>query len=383
MTRVAFIEQGWGGGRNYLRNLFLALQANPAAGVQPVHVLGARSAPPADWGSLRVETVRTSAVDPGEPSLPRRALALLSGDEHRPGLLRVLRRARVDVLSHSGPLGRSRAVPSISWIPDFQHRRLPQLFTEQERARRDAYFDLMCRASSRVVVSSRAACEDLAEFHPGHTSKARVLHFVDSSTRDVAAAEWHRVAERHGIPDKFFLLPNQFWAHKNHRLVLNALALLRGRDDAPVVVATGPTDDYRNPEYFPSIRHHIERGGLSNVFRVLGTVPYEDLAAMMRRCVAIVNPSLFEGWSTSVEEAKSLGKTVVLSDIPVHREQAPRHAIFVDTDDAADLAAALSRSWEGFDPAADARRQADAAIEFDARRRTFAKDYAAIVGEVA
>ena len=43
----------------------------------------------------------------------------------------------------------------------------------------------------------------------------------------------------------------------------------------------------------------------------------------MRQSVAVLQPSLFEGWSTTVEEAKSIGKTILLSDIPVHREQAP------------------------------------------------------------
>lgn len=33
-----------------------------------------------------------------------------------------------------------------------------------------------------------------------------------------------------------------------------------------------------------------------------------------------VNPSFYEGWSTTVEEAKSIGVPLLLSDIPVHRE---------------------------------------------------------------
>ena len=69
------------------------------------------------------------------------------------------------------------------------------------------------------------------------------------------------------------------------------------------------------------------------LFRPLGVVPYRDMLGLMRHAVAVINPSLFEGWSTSVEEAKSMGKAVVLSDIPVHREQAPGRGLFFDPRD--------------------------------------------------
>ncbi len=39
---------------------------------------------------------------------------------------------------------------------------------------------------------------------------------------------------------------------------------------------------------------------------------------------ALINPSQFEGWSTTVEEAKSLGVKMLLSDLEVHKEQAKR-----------------------------------------------------------
>ena len=46
-------------------------------------------------------------------------------------------------------------------------------------------------------------------------------------------------------------------------------------------------------------------------------------------CVALINPSFFEGWSTTVEEAKSLGTKMILSNIELHKEQA-KEAMFFD-----------------------------------------------------
>jgi hypothetical protein len=47
---------------------------------------------------------------------------------------------------------------------------------------------------------------------------------------------------------------------------------------------------------------------------------YEQLK-LMSQSIAVIQPSLFEGWSTVVEDAKALGKRAIISDINVHLEQ--------------------------------------------------------------
>ena len=110
-------------------------------------------------------------------------------------------------------------------------------------------------------------------------------------------------------------------------------------------------------------------------------VPYSDVVALMIYSQAVINPSFFEGWSTTVEEAKSLGKQVILSDIAVHREQDPARAGYVGTDDPDGLAALLVDTLEGFDPREE-RRHADAArAALPGRRTAFAKAYEDIILE--
>jgi hypothetical protein len=41
----------------------------------------------------------------------------------------------------------------------------------------------------------------------------------------------------------------------------------------------------------------------------------------MKHAQAIIQPSLFEGWSTVVEDAKAMNQTIILSDLRVHKEQ--------------------------------------------------------------
>ena len=63
----------------------------------------------------------------------------------------------------------------------------------------------------------------------------------------------------------------------------------------------------------------------------------------MRVCTALINPSLSEGWSTTVEEGKSLGVPMLLSDLRVHREQAGDRAYYFDPEAAGQLASLMAR----------------------------------------
>jgi len=58
-------------------------------------------------------------------------------------------------------------------------------------------------------------------------------------------------------------------------------------------------------DYFDSVMRQIAERNLSRNFRYLGMIPLSHVYALLRVCAALINPSRFEGWNTSVEEAKS------------------------------------------------------------------------------
>ena len=70
-----------------------------------------------------------------------------------------------------------------------------------------------------------------------------------------------------------------------------------------------------------------------------------------------------------------MGKRVLLSDIPVHREQAPSRGVFFPPSDADTLAALLWRAWNEIDPDTEEHEMRAAAAELPARRRRFAIAY--------
>lgn len=344
-------DENWLGGINYFRNLVNAVYEYPQRQIDIVIFTGASVETSKLQGFPPVEIVRSRLLD--SASFGWRIRRLIKRIFKRDVLLeRLLLKHHIAVLSHSGWLGKRSRIPTLGWIPDFQIFRLAEFFSKNEAAALATEFEYIGQYCSKAVVSSNDALRDFNKFLPSCEAKAQVLNFaVKPPARDDLPA-LNVLRTRYGFQGDYFLLPNQFWAHKNHRVVLNALAHLKAEGHDVLVLATGNTKDYRQPGYFNELLEYAEKLRVTNCFKVLGIVPLNDLHALMHHALAIINPSLFEGWSTTVEEGKSMGKTIVLSDIAVHREQNPQGARFFQVDDPEMLAEHLLSLWEKNVPSA-------------------------------
>jgi glycosyltransferase involved in cell wall biosynthesis len=173
-------------------------------------------------------------------------------------------------------------------------------------------------------------------------------------------------------------LPNQFWLHKGHGVVVDALHQLLTRRPDITVVCTGNTTDTRDPLHFGELLARVSQLGVRENFVVLGWVPHAHTFHLLRQSLAVLQPSLFEGWSTTVEETKSIGKPIVLSDIPIHREQAPPEAAYFDPSDPAALAERLIEVYETRSPGPDHELEARARAELPGRTRDYATTFVEI-----
>lgn len=289
----------WLGGRYYLQNLALALHQHAKEDVSVVVV----GSPDDDF----------SAVAPIVPTVP--------GD--------------ADVVFPNWGLRGRTAAAQMHWIPDLQHRALPEYFSRVERFRRDRGYRRLAADAAVVVVSSEVARAEVARAYSRTAPKLRVLHFASVPRPAVAAPA--AVLKKHKLPAQFLLLPNQFWMHKNHQTAFAALEEL-----ALPLVCTGATVDHRRPDHFERLRATLEASGLSNRVHILGVIQRDEYLSLVATATAMLQPSLFEGWSSIVEDARAYGRPIALSDIPVHREQDPPLGQFFKPLDPHDLARAAS-----------------------------------------
>lgn len=364
--RVAFTLIGgkhWTGGHNYLVNLLRALSQHQADRLTPVLFVSEDCGDLSAFAELRgVEIVRTSLLNESRRTFNLVKCALLGRDEELSSLLHA---HHIDLIFENAQFtGWRLDLPVIAWMPDFQHRDLPHMFPLFARLKREIGFRVQVMSGRFIMLSSddaRHACE---RYYPETRGRTRTIHFAVPPGPKTSQAEARRIADSYGLPERFFFMPNQFWKHKNHALVVEALAILKKRGQRVVVAASGKQCDPRDPEHFPRLQALVDRLGVQEEMRFLGMIPYPHLTALMRTCAALLNPSLYEGWSTTVEEARALGTPMLLSDLDVHREQMSGEATYFDRHSPHSLADALQNfqtmdAAEREDRALAARRDAE------------------------
>jgi glycosyltransferase involved in cell wall biosynthesis len=294
---------------------------------------------------------------------------------------RAFRRERIDVVFEAGEFfGLRFPIPALTWVADFQSHHLPQFFSRRARWRTYLGRRLQLMGRRMILLSSRDAERDCLQFLPRSHGRTLVVPFAIPQPDGLVADP--AIPRGHGLPDRYFYLPNQFWQHKNHLAVIEGLAIARAKAPEMVVAASGSTIDHRDPRFYDALRDRVSALGLDESFRFLGLVPAPDVAQLALQSVAIVNPSLFEGWSTTVEEGKSLGVPLVLSGIGVHREQAGDRARYFDPLSASAAASALLDAWRAPSVHPTARLEA-AREDAAARSREFATQLSAALARAA
>ena len=244
-------------------------------------------------------------------------------------------------------LQKNKAIKVVNWIPDFQCLHYPDLWSKNELKSLTKYNHDIVKHSDIVILSSNDAFDDYKNFAPHQIDKVKVLQFVSQPghVNDVDNL-YPKIREKYQLGNKFFYLPNQFWFHKNHIIVFKAINLLIKKGLNPLLVTTGLMNDFRgNNKNLILIQDYIKQNNLEKNILLLGLIPYEEVLILMHKCKAVINPSFFEGWSSTIEEAKSIGKTVILSDIPVHREQNPNNAFYFNPNNEDELSIILEIVW--------------------------------------
>lgn len=230
----------------------------------------------------------------------------------------------------------------ISWIADFQHNYFPEFFSRQETAQRNSNFKQMAEASNPLVVSSEAAREDLLRFYRAGRKNVHVVHFVSDigeEIKELTPEAERKILEQFSLQaGTYICISNQFWQHKNHKIVFQAIQKLdqEGLQDV-MFVFTGELKDRRNPAYYDEIQGLMKQESIKKHIKVLGFISRTEQIAVMKNAKFLIQPSLFEGWGTVLEDAKVLNQQVLLSDIPVHREQMEENCILFDPFQVKDL----------------------------------------------
>jgi glycosyltransferase involved in cell wall biosynthesis len=334
-----------GGMENVVRRMAAGLAAQPLSAEQQLIAL----CPPGERETVEAMCAWTDIVT-------------VAPDESERRMARAVRRLRPDLLLcpllNLEPL--DAPCPGVAYIPDLQHETFPEFFSpEVLEWRRRVYAETARQADLIFTCSHYSRGTILARYPDTPPERVVVLYPGVDPEFEAAPAAPSDAAARHGLPSDYLLYPANFWPHKNHRRILEALALLG--DDAPHLALTGSPSSGQS-----EIETEIARLGLEARVTPLGRVSREGLVDLMRLARALVFPSLYEGFGLPILEAFHSGTPVLCSNIASCPEVAGDAALLVDPRSADGLAEALRRIWT------DADLRAELVEKGGVRRQAFA-----------
>ena len=222
---------------------------------------------------------------------------------------------------HDFPVRSKLDCKLISWYADLQHMHYPQFFSLAKRLERYLRVQFILKNTNHLVVSSNAVKKDFYRFFKIPKSmRIEIYHFVSIIDKFPVETK-EELRKQYQLPENYFIVCNQFHKHKNHKVVFEALAAMKTKGIIVNVVLTGKLPDDQKSEYLNELRNILSANALEDQIIFLGVLPRDVQLSIMNHATAVIQPSLFEGWSTVIEDAIALQKPLICSDLQVNIEQ--------------------------------------------------------------
>lgn len=237
-------------------------------------------------------------------------------------------------VTHSSTPNHFHKLNYITTVLDLCHRdnlEFPEVSANGQFAERDQHFATCLPRAFAIMVASRQLVGKIVTRYGVDYERMVTMPFEPSPfLTDEHSIARDEVLNSHDLTPGYYFYPAQFWPHKNHIRILEALVILMKRmgpkADLRVVFSGG---DQGNLGW---IKRQAARLGVADRVRFLGFVPAEHVRALYEGALAVVMSSYFGPTNIPPLEAWALGRPLVYS---AHlSEQIGDAALMANADDA-------------------------------------------------
>lgn len=225
------------------------------------------------------------------------------------------------------------------------HDAIPLVYPRTQPLLTRAVFHTLVRASGRtadiILTMSEASRRDLVRTLHLPMEKIRVTPLAADQTQPSESVEMlEEVRSRFGVDGSYFLYVGALHPRKNLSRVLQAFTRVQASAPGARLVIAGP------PSWGATdvLREVLTRSGDGVVFT--GYVSDADLRALYQGALALVFPSIYEGFGLPALEAMALGTPVITSNVSSLPEVVGDAALLVDPLSINEIANAMQRLLE-------------------------------------
>jgi len=234
------------------------------------------------------------------------------------------------------PLLHRADLTTVSIFYDLQVLAYPDFFPVAAQAERLSHFRQMLTKATRIAAISHFSCQEAIK-QGADPGRIRAIPIRMAHSRWAAPMQQPPFNLTSG---RFIVYPANLWRHKNHELLLSAFAMARqqGLPRDLILVCTGDGVDRLEP-----LRQLAADLGLGQSVLLPGFIQAQDLEALYQHSLAVVFPSLYEGFGMPVIEAMARGIPVACSNTTALGEVAGDAALLFHPGHPQQIAEALLR----------------------------------------
>ena len=235
-------------------------------------------------------------------------------------------------------------MPAVTAIHDLMHKFYPQ-FPEVSRFGRrwirDKRYQAIVKYSSFVLVDSEIGSSHVEESYNITRKNIIVVPFTAPDYIRRNSAERPKDI---GPNEKYLVYPAQFWMHKNHQKLLEAVSKVVKEHPDFLVVFTG----HKAHCYF-HLCDLVESLHLGAHVRFLGHVNDDTISWLYRNAQGLIFPSFFGPTNIPPLEALACNLPMAISDLFGAREQMKDAALYFNPLSVDEITSACSSLWSAED----------------------------------
>jgi glycosyltransferase involved in cell wall biosynthesis len=241
--------------------------------------------------------------------------------ESRTALEKLIKKQDLDLIFFLGSEVQITSIPYIMTIWDLQHRThpwFPELSKGQVWDSREKYLRKYLPRAAVVITGTSQGIQEIKQFYGVDDRNVLIIpHVIDQNSVTSTTKTEH------------FIYPAQFWAHKNHRVIVESVKHLRDFQKKKVIVDFIGSDK-GNLEF---IKNLVSEFNLQEQINFHGFVTESKKYEMYANSIGMIYASFSGPENLPPLEAFSCNLPVIYGDFPGAREQLGDAAYYFEPGD--------------------------------------------------
>lgn len=260
----------------------------------------------------------------------------------RRGMVKIIAASPIDIyhgVSNELPLNIERTgVKTVVTIHDIIFERFPETYNFDERYVHRFKIKHACKVADTIIAISQQTKDDLVNFYKIPANKISICYQSCNPIflQKINEADKKSIKIKYALPDSYFLFVSSIAPRKNLILICKAMLLLKNKLNIPLVVIGNGKKEKEIAKKF------MLDNGLQNQLILLNEMPVSkepafttaaDFPAIYQQALALIYPSIFEGFGAPLLEAMCSGLPVISSNTSSLPEVAGDAALYFSPED--------------------------------------------------